>query len=44
MNFTDDIVSSLNLHGADRKIQHIQTAHRVKLAEFWRIAADDRIL
>ncbi|TWT01572.1 class I SAM-dependent methyltransferase [Planomicrobium sp. CPCC 101079] len=40
----DEITACMAIAGGDSSIQKIQTAHRLKLAEFWEIKAGDKIL
>lgn len=40
----DEIVACMAIAGGDSSIQKIQTAHRLKLAQFWGIKEGDKIL
>lgn len=44
MSIQDEIVACMAIHGGDVLTQEIQTAHRLRLAEFWGISSGDRIL
>lgn len=40
----DGIVACMAIAGGDSKVQEIQTAHRLKLAQFWGIKEGDKVL
>jgi SAM-dependent methyltransferase len=44
MSIQDEIVACMAINGRDVLTQEIQTAHRLRLAEFWDIKPGDRIL